>query len=82
MLMSEYRRLTLETLRGRKVRSKKPLANSLAAMPAGTVYTIVGKLAGLALRSDPCVHCGLALNIRKVNPEKVELLPPGGTMCG
>ena len=72
MKRQEYNRTPLRLMRGRRVRSLVPMANRLGELPAGTIYEILGKQAGLDLRSEPCGQCGFQQHINKVRPEEVE----------
>ena len=72
MNRKEYTRTPIRLMRGRRVRSLVPMANRLGELPAGTIYEILGKQAGLDLRSEPCGHCGFQQHINKVRPEEVE----------
>lgn len=60
---------------GRRVQTLIELRNGWGVIPAGTVLMVDRNHAGLALISDPCDHCGLAVSIRRVPESAVELLP-------
>lgn len=74
MTREEYGKTPARKLIGRKVRTKVPLSNQLATIPAGTLWTIWAKHAGFSLRSDACDSCGVSVSITKVQPQQVELL--------
>ncbi len=63
--------MNLRKLRGMKVLSLFPLENANGELPAGTVFTIVGKFSGLDLLSEECIECGLRLRIGRVPPHMV-----------
>lgn len=73
MKWSTYNHTPARDLIGQKVRSLLPLSTRVGALPAGTVFTITGKMAGLSLWSEPCLHCGVRLRIIKVSPMDVEI---------
>ncbi len=60
---------------GRKVRVRRTMVNGLMEIPAGAIATVRKNLGGLDLTSEPCPHCGIKINIRKVKEFDVELLP-------
>lgn len=61
---------------GRKVRTLVNLSNQVQTIPAGAVLTVIEfRLDEVTLRADPCAECGVAVWIRKVNINSVELLP-------
>lgn len=74
MTQQWYKRTTEAAMKGMRVRSIVPLRNGLMEAPVGTVFTIVGKRAGLDLSGVPCPACGVAIYIRKVLPHQVVLL--------
>jgi hypothetical protein len=63
-----YRQLTETEWKKRKVISLVPLRNSIAELPAGTVFTIYRKYNGFKLESLPCERCGIKLQITHVPP--------------
>ncbi len=75
MNVQEYRKMTKEQLKGRKVRTNVPLSTRVMEIPVGTILTIAGKSNGLELESEACAHCGVKVYIRKVEPYMVDLLP-------
>lgn len=71
---SQYNRRSVAEWKGLKVRSLHPLRTSMAEMPAGTIYTITGKFSGFDLTAEPCAHCGVAMKVSRVAPEKLEIV--------
>lgn len=69
-----YQKMSLTSLRGRKVRTLLELHNGYVTIAEGTTMTIIGKRGGLELRAEPCTTCGLGAQITKVPPADVELL--------
>ena len=75
MTHSEYLRMTERELRGRKVRTLIEMSNGYVTIPEGTILTITRKMGGLHLIGPKCAHCGVQVNISKVTPQHVFLLP-------
>lgn len=49
---------------GARCRSKQPLENGLATIPAGTDLTVSGVSGGrLSLSGDPCPCCGVSVRV-------------------
>lgn len=74
MNWTEYRRLKLEDMQGRRYRTARTMRNGNIEIPMGTEVRIVGKRSGLSLRSEPCKCCGVAVFISRVEPSGVEEL--------
>ncbi len=70
----KFKNKTDDWWKGKKVKSLVELKNSWASLPAGTIFTVERKWAGLQLRSDPCEHCGMRLYITKVPYESLEII--------
>lgn len=75
----EYEKRTKEKWIGVKVRSRVPLANRLAKMPAGTLFTIKYKGGGFTLETEPCPTCGVRFYISKVQPGDVSIVEEAKT---
>ena len=75
MTWGQYRRTTLNQLKGRKVRVNRELRNGMMVIPEGAIATIDDKHGGFSLTSDPCPHCGVRISISKVPPQDIDLLP-------
>lgn len=69
-----YRRRPGSWWKGRRVVSNREISTGVASMPAGTEFTIVDKLRGFGLRSDPCPHCGIRFFVKYANPAGIELI--------
>ena len=76
----DYEKYTKEQWRGAKDKSRRPLGNSIAVMPADTTFTVVDKAGGFTIESEPCPKCGLSLYIRKVMPGDITLIEPSEKM--
>lgn len=71
MTDTEYRRLTLAEMRGRRYRTTRPLNNSWGEIPAGTEVRVVNKFGGLTIEAERCSCCGLRARISRVHPAAV-----------
>lgn len=71
----DYDRLNADEWKGKRVRSRRPLVNGWAEMPAGTIFTVEGKFKGFSLRSDPCSHCGIRMRVDRVDFAALEMAP-------
>lgn len=69
-----YTRTPATEMIGKRVRSQRPLANSVCELPTGTLFEITAKFGGLDLKSEPCPKCGLQAFFRKVPAYYVELV--------
>jgi hypothetical protein len=56
-----------------KVKTNKVLRNGVIEIPSGTVCEIYRKAGGFALKTQPCVTCGVAVMISKVPPRDVDV---------
>ena len=74
MTITEYRRMTLAQLKGRRVRLRREIRNGWGILPVGTVLFIEGKHNGLSLVAERCRTCGVRMSIGRVGPGDVELL--------
>ena len=71
--VAEYNRIPDREWRGVKVRSLVDMSNGWFTAPAGTLFEIIGKQGGFALKAaDNCHCCGLRGHINKVRPGNVE----------
>ena len=71
---AQYQRRTEAEWKKLRVRSLRPLANGLATVPAGTIFSITRKMNGFGLKADPCPHCGIQIHIYKVEPRALEVV--------
>ena len=69
-----YHRMTLEQLKGQRVKTLRTMTTGVAVVPVGTVCTITGKFNGFELESVPCQTCGVKVRITRVSPRDVDLL--------
>ena len=70
-----YNRMTLNELKGRKVRVVSAFGNNLVSATLGTILTIKGKRDGYDLEGEICPTCKIAPKFSRVQPVYVELLP-------
>ena len=59
---------------GAVVRSKRPVSNAIATLPAGTMFFVESTYQGLKMRSAKCARCGISIYITKVPEAHVEYL--------
>lgn len=71
---TQFKNKTDKWWKGKKVKSLVEIQNGWATLPAGTIFTVKRKWAGLELISDPCDHCGLKVSITKVPYDYIELI--------
>ena len=76
MKISEYKRMTEAKLKGRRAITLMDISSRGGAIiPKGATVTIVGKQAGLRIRTDKCPTCGCQFEIWKVSPTDIEFIP-------
>lgn len=75
MIKTDYNRWTQTQWTGKRVRSLRELRNASAIIPAGTVFTVVGKFSGLELLADACNCCRIQMRISRVGVEYLEMVP-------
>jgi len=77
--MSKRPKILIRDYIGRRVRTRKAMQNSLGRIPAGTECRVRGTWrSGVAIETDPCPHCGMAIYISQVHRDDVLLLDEPG----
>ncbi len=71
--------MKVSALVGKKVRTRRPLHNSLGGIPAGVVCTVLMCWrSGVTLTTPACKECGIVFHIGHVPRDDIELLKGDG----
>ena len=77
MTPTEYKRMTLSQLKGRKAYTIRPLESGRFRVPRGTLVTITVKYKGFQIETQPCKYCGVQVFMSRVEPYALDLMPQG-----
>jgi len=68
-------KMRLHSLVGRTVRTRRELRTEAVTVPPGTLVKVSGYWrSGVHAEAPACGHCGVAVNLRKINRDDIELV--------